>query len=126
MTAITVDSRARDINFTFQNSCNCFCLRWRIVTEPKENTPIVVEEDGFIHKLKVKDKDQEIMEIKKSVRNLEQRIEELCNSYTLEYSHVLEKVEIELGESLPTSPQEPLTYGYIKRINEILTNIFGA
>lgn len=126
MTAVTTDSRARDITFTFEDSCNCCCFKWRVRGRPSENTPVFVQDYGVVERYNPRKTQNEIVAIKRSISNLQKRLEYVSQVHQRHYPQIMDQIETDLGENLSEDRQEPLTYGYIERINELLKKIFAS
>lgn len=115
-TPVSFSGRARDLNFTFQDSCNCCCFGWRI--SPRPSTQVYVNREGEVNRFLSNDSTRQ-ESLRKCVSNLRIIIEEMAEERSKDKEKIFKQVESRIISLDEDSPM-PVTAQVINRIKEAI------
>lgn len=116
MNSLSVSPKARDINITFEDSCNGCCWCWRIPNE----TPVYITSQGKAVRFDPQKAYDEREAMKRCMSNLQHKIDAILKANALDQ----EKSQEIMGRIKNLAPEDSpkLTLGTLDTINEMLAH----
>ena len=114
---VQISPQARDINFDFNNSCNCCWFKKR----PNPNTPVYVNSNGDAAPFTTTNHDRR-KAIHRCISNIQLHVSQVAQSHQTTIPNDLESIRKLTGAQL--SLDKPPTLQDIIKINEAMKTIF--
>lgn len=106
-----------DINFEFNDSCNCCCWK-KPKLRPHPNTWVYVDSEGKVKNFDPKKSIDEMESMKRAVKNLKSKITDICEESDLDKKKVIKTIRS--VSSLKLKGAEKIDLEKVNAVNQIL------